>query len=93
MTRHRRRREVEQRGPPFVEIAGVLYLNLAFDLLPMGEDVRQVVGLELSLPPASLVLLQRLEHGEARLVRATRGDAEVEAWARLRPSPQPRRRS
>lgn len=86
----RRRREITMRGPPFVEIEGVLYRNMAFDLWPLGEDVRERIAAELGIRPDSLHVLQRLARREARLLRCARDSADVEAWAVLRSSRQGR---
>lgn len=79
----RRRREITERGPPFVEIEGILYRNLAFDLRPLGEDVRDSLGKELGVAASRLLLLQQLDDEEAHLVLRQRDDAEVEVWALL----------
>ncbi len=76
MTRLRR-----DRGPPFVEVEGRLYLNLAFDLAPRGPDPRRDVGALLGCPPETLVVLRALDAREARTVKERTEDAEVEGWA------------
>ena len=78
---HRKRRE--DRGPVFVEVAGRLYLNLAFDLEPLGEDLRVRVSKEMSLTADEIVLLRKLTPAEEKLARRCRRDADTEAWARI----------
>jgi len=78
---HRGRRE--DRGPIFVEVAGCLYLNLAFDLEPLGEDIRLRVARDLGATANELLLLRKLTVPEERLARRCRLDADTEAWARI----------
>ena len=73
------------RGPPFVEVEGNLYLNLAFDLPPYGKDVRLKIAAVIcpKAPAESLMLLRLLTDEEARLVREYRVNGDVEAWAKI----------
>ena len=79
----RRRNEIEERGPPFVEIEGVLYLNVAFDLAPIALDPRAALAEKGGEDRADLCILLRLRYAEAQLVRRYRDDSETEAWARV----------
>ncbi len=62
-----------------------MFLNLAFDLSPHGEDIRGRIatGLKIDVSAEELVVLRELSKREARLVRGAIEDAQVEVWARL----------
>ena len=76
-------RRLRDRGPPFVEVEGRLYLNLAFDLAPRGPDPRHEVAALLGCAPETLVVLRALDARQARTVTERRADADVEGWAVL----------
>lgn len=78
-----RRKETKKRGPPFLIIDGVPYLNLSFDLEPTGADIRERIADELEIAALDLHVFRRLTPEEARLFRSLIGDAEAEAWARI----------
>lgn len=84
MSRRKRRRS-KDRGPPIVEISGRLYLNAAFDLPPLGPDIREKVVRELqpAVDVGQVMVLRLLPPPEAKLVRKRRMDADVEAWAAI----------
>ena len=74
-----------RRGPPFVEIGGHLYLNLAFDLRPLGPDVRERIAgmLGKNVAAKELMLLRLLTAAEAKMVRRRRREFDDEVWALL----------
>jgi len=65
-----------RRGPPFIEVEGVWYLNVAFELPPEG----QAAPAGSSSDPMAL---RRLTDKEAALLRDRRLDADLEAWAKI----------
>ena len=81
----RRRSRRRDRGPPFVEIGGRLYLNAAFDLPPLGADVRVDVAPKLGsgVTVGQVMVLRLLTPAEAKVVREVRMNADVEAWAKI----------
>lgn len=66
-----------------MEIGGVIYMNIAFDLVPYDLDPRDAIAEHLGEAPADLCLLVRLRRGEAELVRRCRDEGAVEAWGRV----------
>ena len=74
-----------RRGPPFVEIGGRLYVNLAFDLAPLGPDVRERIAATLvgEVAAKDLMLLRLLTAAEAKMVRRRRREFNDEVWALL----------
>jgi len=79
------RKHEPRRGPAFVEIGSCFYLNLSFDLEPLGEDVRnQVESLVIpDVPADKLLILRELSHSEVRLLQRMRLDCDTETWARI----------
>ncbi|MBI2375126.1 MAG: hypothetical protein HYV07_14105 [Deltaproteobacteria bacterium] len=71
------------RGRPFVEIGGELFVNLAFDLEPLGDDPRTRVAWIVEARADQLQVLRHLDKEEADLVTASLEQAQVEAWALL----------
>ena len=74
-----------RRGPPFIEIGGYLYMNLAFDLPPLGPDVRERIAATLvgEVEAKDLMLLRLLTAAEAKMVRRRRREFDDEVWALL----------
>lgn len=72
------------RGRPFVEIGGELFVNLAFDLEPLGDDPRTRVARIVEAKADQLQILRQLNSEESALVNASLEQAQVEAWALLR---------
>ncbi len=81
----RKKKAGKNRGPPFVEIAGELFINMAFDMTPLGDDIRLRITAEIcpDVPANKLMLLRALTAKETRLVRQCRRDADVEAWSQI----------
>ena len=81
----RKKKADEDRGPPFVEITGNLFINLAFDMAPLGDDIRLQVAADVcpEVSANKLMILRALTAKETRLVRQCRRDADVEAWAQI----------
>ena len=78
-------RRRNRRGSPFVEIGGHLYLNLAFDLPPLGSDVRERIAGMLGgeVMAKDLMLLRLLRAAEAKMVSRRRQGFDDEVWALL----------
>ena len=72
--------------PPFVHLAGWPYLAVNFTLGPR-EDLPSLPelleGLLRHHTQADILVLRPLSRSEARLLRRTSEDAEVEAWAQM----------
>ena len=77
------RERPDMRGPAFVTIDGKLYVNVAFDLPPLGPDPRVEVGRQLDVPHREVVLLRRLTAAEAKRVRRAFHERNAEAWASI----------
>lgn len=70
--------------PPFVHLTGRPYLVVNFDL--GGKVIDLTAHLEALLHhhnPTEVLLLRPLSLGEARLLRRSTHDSEVEAWAQM----------
>ena len=65
-----------RRGPPFIEVDGVWFLNVAFELPP--ED--HTAPSDSSSDP---MMLRRLTDRETALLRDRRLDADLEVWAKI----------
>jgi hypothetical protein len=65
-----------RRGPPFIEVDGVWYLNVAFELPPEGRSAPSGTSRD---PMA----LRRLTAKETALLLERRLDADLEVWAKI----------
>ena len=65
-----------RRGPPFIEVDGVWFLNIAFELPPDGSGVPEGSS-------SDPMMLRRLTDKESALLRERRLDADLEVWAKI----------
>ncbi len=63
------------RGPPFVEVDGDWYLNVAFELPAAVSSV--------AANSSDPMVLRRLTASETKLLRDRRLDTDLEVWARI----------
>ncbi len=83
MSARRSARSLLRRGPPFVEISGRLYLNIAFEIPPPSADDINAKRASRAEPSQDPIVLRPLTAKEAKLVHELRLDADLEAWARI----------
>ena len=70
--------------PPFVRIDGKPYLLVNYDLGGQVIDLKAHLDALLDhLAPNDILLLRPLSRSEARLLRQSCRDSQVEAWARM----------
>ena len=69
-------RQYMRRGPPFIEVDGMCFLNVAFELPPDGAGVPEGSS-------SDPMVLRRLTDKETALLRERRLDADLEVWAKV----------